>query len=84
MPSSRQRYSECIDAAIARMRAFFEGLGAPTRQHAYDIVAKDIDAIVQQLEAHGMTDLVGATGCHACAQPLRARSCVVNHGQFSW
>ena len=43
-----------IDAAIAKTRAFFEGLGVPTRLAAYDIGADAVPAIVDQLKAHGM------------------------------
>ena len=43
-----------IDAAIAKTRAFFEGLNVPTRLAAYDIGADAVPAIVDQLKAHGM------------------------------
>jgi len=46
-----------IDAAIARTRSFFESLGVPTRLRDYDIGARHIDALIAQLEAHGMTVL---------------------------
>lgn len=46
-----------IDAAIARTRAFFEGLGIPTRLSAYELGAEAVEAVVKQLEAHGMTAL---------------------------
>ncbi len=48
---------ERIDAAIAKTEAFFESLGIPTRLSAYTIGADEIDALVTQLEAHGMTAL---------------------------
>ena len=48
---------ERIDAAIARTRAFFEGLGIPTRLSAYDLGAAAVEAVVAQLDAHGMTAL---------------------------
>ena len=46
-----------IDAAIARTREFFESLGVKTRLADYGIGAEAIDALVAQLEAHGMTAL---------------------------
>jgi NADP-dependent alcohol dehydrogenase len=46
-----------IDAAIARTRSFFESLGLPTRLRDYDIGPGHIDAVIAQLEAHGMTAL---------------------------
>jgi NADP-dependent alcohol dehydrogenase len=48
---------ERIDAAIARTRSFFESLGVPTRLRDYDLGAKHIDAVIRQLEAHGMSAL---------------------------
>jgi NADP-dependent alcohol dehydrogenase len=48
---------ERIDAAIARTRGFFESLGVPTRLRDYDLGAKHIDAVIRQLEAHGMSAL---------------------------
>lgn len=48
---------ERIDAAIARMRAFFESLGVKTRLSDYGIGADTVDRIVAQLEAHGMKKL---------------------------
>ena len=48
---------ERIDAAIARMRAFFESLGVKTRLSDYGIGADAVDRIVAQLEAHGMKKL---------------------------
>ncbi|ODU60438.1 MAG: aldehyde reductase [Comamonadaceae bacterium SCN 68-20] len=46
-----------ISAAIARTRAFFESLGVPTRLGAYGLGAEHVDAVVAQLEAHGMVKL---------------------------
>ena len=46
-----------IDGAIEKTRAFFESLGVKTHLSDYGIEAKDIDAIVNSLEAHGMTAL---------------------------
>lgn len=46
-----------IDAAIARTRAFFEGLGIPTRLSAYALGQEAVEAVLKQLEAHGMTAL---------------------------
>lgn len=48
---------ERIDAAIARTRAFFEGLGIPTRLSAYDLGQDAVEAVLKQLETHGMTAL---------------------------
>jgi len=46
-----------IDSAIELTRAFFEQLGVPTRLSAYDVGPEHIDALVAQLEAHGMVKL---------------------------
>ncbi|SDH02204.1 MULTISPECIES: iron-containing alcohol dehydrogenase [unclassified Duganella] len=46
-----------IDATIARTRAFFEGLGIPTRLSAYALGQEAVEAVLKQLEAHGMTAL---------------------------
>ncbi|PHV19467.1 NADH-dependent alcohol dehydrogenase [Janthinobacterium sp. BJB446] len=48
---------ERIAAAIARTRAFFEGLGIPTRLSAYQLGQEAVEAVLKQLEAHGMTSL---------------------------
>ena len=48
---------ERIDAAIARTRAFFESLGISTRLSGYDLGSDAVDAVVKQLETHGMTQL---------------------------
>ena len=48
---------ERVDAAIARTREFFEAMGIPTRLSAYNLGAEAIDAVLAQLEAHGMTRL---------------------------
>lgn len=48
---------ERIDAAIARTRDFFESLGVPTRLGAYGLGSAQADAIVAQLQAHGMVQL---------------------------
>ncbi|MGF6119914.1 NADP-dependent alcohol dehydrogenase [Janthinobacterium lividum] len=48
---------ERITAAIARTRAFFEGLGIPTRLSAYQLGQEAVEAVLKQLEAHGMTSL---------------------------
>ena len=48
---------ERVDAAIARTRAFFEGLGIPTRLSAYALGQEAVEAVLKQLEAHGMTAL---------------------------
>ncbi len=48
---------ERIDAAIERTRAFFESLGIPTRLSAYRLGGETVDAVIAQLQAHGMTQL---------------------------
>ena len=48
---------ERIDAAIERTRAFFESLGIRTRLSGYDLGSEAVDAVVKQLETHGMTSL---------------------------
>lgn len=48
---------ERITAAIARTRAFFEGLGIPTRLSAYELGQEAVEAVLKQLAAHGMTAL---------------------------
>ncbi len=48
---------ERISAAIDQTRDFFERMGIPTRLSAYDLGADAIDALIAQLEAHGMTKL---------------------------
>lgn len=48
---------QCIDKAIGQTRAFFEALGVSTRLNAYGVTPDKIDAVVQALEAHGMTAL---------------------------
>ena len=48
---------ERVDAAIARTRAFFEAMGIPTRLGAYGLGAEAIEAVLKQLEDHGMTRL---------------------------
>lgn len=46
-----------IDAAIASTRAFFEGLGLPTRLSAYELGQEAVEAVLEQLAKHGMTSL---------------------------
>lgn len=48
---------ERIDQAIAHTRAFFESLGIPTRLSAYRLGGETVDAVVAQLQAHGMARL---------------------------
>ena len=48
---------ERIDQAIARTRQFFESLGVKTRLSDYGLGPEAIDAVVAQLEAHGMSAL---------------------------
>lgn len=49
--------NERIDQAIEKTRAFFEQMGIATRLPDYQLGAESIDAIVAQLEAHGMLQL---------------------------
>ena len=46
-----------IDQAIACTRAFFESLEVPTRLSDYQLDASAIDALVAQLDKHGMVKL---------------------------
>ncbi len=46
-----------IDAAIVRTRDFFESLQVPTRLGSYGIGAEAIPALLDKLQAHGMTAL---------------------------
>ncbi|MYM40704.1 iron-containing alcohol dehydrogenase [Duganella qianjiadongensis] len=48
---------ERITAAIAQTRSFFEELGIPTRLSAYGLGEDAVEAVLQQLQAHGMTAL---------------------------
>lgn len=48
---------ERIDAAIDRTRSFFESMGLQTWLHDYGIGAGEIGALIEQLRAHGMTEL---------------------------
>lgn len=52
---------ECVDLAIAKTVEFFESLGIKTHLSDYGIEAHQIDAIINNLEAHGMIKL-GETG----------------------
>lgn len=46
-----------IDSAIAKTRAFFESLRISTRLSGYGLGPEAVDAVVAQLETHGMTKL---------------------------
>ncbi|ETS29398.1 aldehyde reductase [Photorhabdus temperata] len=46
-----------IDQAIAHTRNFFESLGLQTRLSDYNLGVDDIERVIEQLEAHGMTQL---------------------------
>ncbi|TDB62643.1 iron-containing alcohol dehydrogenase [Photorhabdus khanii] len=46
-----------IDQAIAHTRSFFESLGLQTRLSDYNLGVDDIERVIEQLEAHGMTQL---------------------------
>ena len=48
---------ERVTAAIEKTRDFFEQMGIPTHLKDYGLGAKDIDAVLHQLEEHGMTQL---------------------------
>lgn len=48
---------EKVTQAIERTRAFFEALGVKTHLSDYQIGPEDIDKVVAQLQAHGMTAL---------------------------
>ena len=61
---------ERIDAAIDSTRAFFEGLGISTRLSGYGLGAEAVDAVIAQLEAHGMT----ALGEHRDITPAISRT----------
>ena len=49
--------SEKADQAIMKTREFFESLGVRTRLSAYGVKAEELEDIISQLEAHGMTAL---------------------------
>ena len=61
--------NERISAAIAKTRDFFERMGIATRLSAYGLDASDIDLLIAQLEAHGMTQL----GEHSDITPAVSR-----------
>jgi NADP-dependent alcohol dehydrogenase len=61
---------ERIDQAIAHTRQFFEGLGIKTRLSDYGQGTEAIDAVVAQLEAHGMS----ALGEHQNITPAVSRT----------
>ncbi|AZN37092.1 iron-containing alcohol dehydrogenase [Iodobacter ciconiae] len=46
-----------IDAAIAKTREFFEAMGIKTRMRDYGLEVSAINAVVEQLKAHGMVAL---------------------------
>ncbi|MDY7218387.1 iron-containing alcohol dehydrogenase [Denitrificimonas sp. JX-1] len=46
-----------IDAVIAQTRDFFEGLGVKTRLSDYELDQSAVEAVLRQLEAHGILDL---------------------------
>ncbi|BCL74862.1 NADH-dependent alcohol dehydrogenase [Jeongeupia sp. HS-3] len=48
---------ERIDAAIAKTRDFFEAMGVKTTLAGYGLGIEAVDAVLTQLEAHGMTAL---------------------------
>lgn len=48
---------QAIEEAIQRTAAFFESLGVSTRLSGYKLGVKDIPAVIEQLERHGMIAL---------------------------
>ncbi|MDY0241577.1 MAG: iron-containing alcohol dehydrogenase [Rhodospirillaceae bacterium] len=48
---------QAIEEAIQRTAAFFESLGVSTRLSGYKLGIKDIPAVIEQLERHGMIAL---------------------------
>jgi len=60
---------ERIDAAIEQTRAFFESLGVKTRLSDYSVARGDLDRVIEQLSAHGMT----AIGEHRDVTPAVSR-----------
>jgi NADP-dependent alcohol dehydrogenase len=48
---------ERITAAIEHTRDFFERMGLPTRLGAYGLGVQAVEPVIQQLQAHGMTQL---------------------------
>lgn len=48
---------QTIEEAIQRTAAFFESLGVSTRLSGYKLGIKDIPAVIEQLERHGMIAL---------------------------
>jgi NADP-dependent alcohol dehydrogenase len=48
---------ERITLTIERTRTFFEQMGIPTRLSGYGLGTEAVDAVVNQLQAHGMTEL---------------------------
>ena len=61
---------ERIDQAIARTRAFFEGVGIATRLQDYGLGAEVVDTVVTQLTAHKMV----ALGEHRSITPEVSRA----------
>ena len=59
-----------IDQAIARTRAFFEGVGIATRLQDYGLGVEAVDAVVAQLTAHNMV----ALGEHRSITPEVSRA----------
>jgi NADP-dependent alcohol dehydrogenase len=60
---------ERISTAIAQTRDFFERMGIATRLSAYGLGADAVDAVIQQLQDHGMTQL----GEHGDVTPAVSR-----------
>jgi NADP-dependent alcohol dehydrogenase len=48
---------ERIDAAISKTAAFFEAMGIKTRLSDYELAGEAVDAVINQLQTHGMTAL---------------------------
>ena len=49
--------AERIDAAISKTREFFEAMGIKTRLADYDLGQDAVEAVMKQLETHGMVTL---------------------------
>lgn len=60
---------ERIEAAIAKTQAFFEAMGIATHLSSYDLGKEAVDAVVAQLEKHGMV----ALGEHGNIDPAMSR-----------
>jgi len=62
-----------ITATIEATRDFFERMGVPTRLSAYDLGEEVVDLLIEQLTAHGMTQL----GEHSNVTPEVSRRVLI-------